>query len=277
MPASSPVSDLHNPISELPPTELQNPPTHPTRFTPLPDENPPWTGWDVVALLFITFFSIVACVFATAYFVHARFSIPWLESLQRPEVIVGGQLLAYFLVLLLMYRMVYTQSDGKVLEAIRWNWPRNWRPYLLAGIALEFCLLPLAYLLPMPKNVPMDEFFRTARDAYILSLFGILFAPLFEELFFRGFLYPVLARRLGIYPSIFFTALAFAAVHASQLKFSWGPVLIIFLVGIALTTVRALKGSVAATVLMHMAYNSTIFTVTYIATDGFRHMEKFSQ
>jgi len=48
-------------------------------------------------------------------------------------------------------------------------------------------------------------------------------------------------------------------------------------VGVALTTVRALKKSVAATVLMHMAYNTTIFVVTYIATDHFRHLEKFNR
>jgi membrane protease YdiL (CAAX protease family) len=54
-------------------------------------------------------------------------------------------------------------------------------------------------------------------------------------------------------------------------------VLVIFIVGLALTTVRAVKKSVAATVLMHMAYNGTIFIVTFFATDGFRHMEKFNQ
>ena len=175
-----------------------------------------------------------------------------------------------------MYRMVSNQSNGEVLESIRWNWPHHPKAYLLAGSALEFCLLPLAYLLPMPKNVPIDEFFRTARDAYILSLFGILFAPLFEEILFRGFFYPVLARRFRA-PSVFFTSLAFASIHASQLKYSWGPVLVIFMVGVALTTVRALKKSVAATVLMHMAYNATIFLVTYIATDRFQHMERFTQ
>jgi uncharacterized protein len=273
------VSAPHNPISEPPaPTEPQFPLT--TSFTPPPPiENPPWNGWDVLALAFITFVAVVGCALATAYFVHLRYSraTPWIESLKRPEVIVGGQLLAYFLILILMHRIAYTGSGGKPFEAIRWNWPQNWTRYLLAGVALEICLLPFAYLLPMPKNVPIEEFFRTARDAYILSLFGILFAPLFEELFFRGFLYPVLARRFALGPSIVLTSLAFAAIHASQLKYSWGPVLIIFLVGVALTTVRALKKSVAATVLMHMAYNATIFVVAYIATDRFRHMERFNQ
>jgi len=73
------------------------------------------------------------------------------------------------------------------------------------------------------------------------------------------------------------TSLLFAAIHGPQLSEAWGPVLVIFLVGIALTTVRAVKKSVAATVLMHMAYNGTIFIAAYVSTDGFRHLEKINQ
>ena len=231
------------------------------------------------ALGFITFFSVIACIFVTAYVAHARFSrgSPWTDSLKNPEVIVAGQLFAYLLVLMLMYGLVRNRSHGRVFESVRWNWPANWNAYLISGIGLAIVLVPLGNLLPMPKEAPIDQFFRTARDAYVLSLFGVLFAPLFEEVFFRGFLYPVVARRLGFYPAIVITAILFASIHATQLKYSWGPVLIIFLVGIALTTVRALKKSLSATILMHMAYNGTIFVTSYIATDGFRHMEKFNQ
>jgi membrane protease YdiL (CAAX protease family) len=98
-----------------------------------------------------------------------------------------------------------------------------------------------------------------------------------EELFFRGFLYPVLARRLGLPIAVFFTALGFAALHGAQLQFSWGPVLVIFLVGVVLTMVRAKTNSVAAGVLIHMAYNGTITVAMFAATDGFRHLEKLNQ
>lgn len=233
----------------------------------------------MLALVFITFFSGIACIFVTAYVAHARFSrgSPWTDSLKSPVVIVAGQLLAYLLVLMLMYGLVRNRSHGRVLESVRWNWPANWNVYLIAGIVLAIVLVPLGNLLPMPKEAPIDQFFRTAQDAYVLSLFGVLFAPLFEEVFFRGLLYPVVARWLGLYPAIVITAILFALIHGSQLNYSWGPVLIIFLVGIALTTVRAVKKSLSASVLMHMAYNGTIFVTTYIATDGFRHMEKFNQ
>ena len=246
---------------------------------PVPGENPPWSGWEVIALAIITLVTMVLCILVVGYALRPYLgpNAAWSSVITTPEVIVCGQLLAYLLLFFLMYGLVRNHTDQSVFQALRWNWPRSPGNYLLAGFILEICLLPFAYLLPMPKNLPLDEFFKTARDAYILSVFGIFFAPLFEELFFRGFLYPVLARRWGMGVSIVVTALFFASIHATQLKYSWGPVLVIFIVGLALTTVRAVKRSVAATVLMHMAYNGTIFIVTFIATDGFRHMERFNQ
>jgi hypothetical protein len=128
----------------------------------------------------------------------------------------------------------------------------------------------------MPKDLPIDSFFKTPGIAWALAIFSVTMAPLLEELFFRGFLYPVLARRLGVMAGILLTAAGFALLHGSQLKFSWGPLLVIFVVGLTLTMVRARQNSVAAGLLMHAAYNGTITVLMIIATDGFRHLEKLS-
>jgi len=123
----------------------------------------------------------------------------------------------------------------------------------------------------------MDRFFRTPSEAWALSLFGITFAPVLEELFFRGFLYPVLARRFGIAIAVLTTAAAFSLIHAPQLGRAWGPVLVIFMVGMALTLTRAITKSVAAGLLMHMAYNATLSILLFVGTDGFRHLERLNQ
>src|SRR4029077_20940 len=115
-----------------------------------------------------------------------------------PLVAVVGQGLAYLLILGFMFSIVKRMPGQDFWQAIRWNWPKNWVTYLIAGAALSFVLQGLAHFLPIPKELPMDRFFRTPAEALALSLFGISFAPLLEELFFRGFLYPVLVRRLGV-------------------------------------------------------------------------------
>ena len=95
-----------------------------------------------------------------------------------------------------------------------------------------------------------------------------------EELFFRGFLYPVVARRLGVIWGILLTALPFGLIHAFQYGYAWGAVLIIFLVGVVLTAVRAMTKSVASSFLAHVGYNGTLMVLAAWATDGFKHMEK---
>ncbi len=199
-----------------------------------------------------------------------------MEVAKFPGLIVLSQLLAYILVLVLMYLTV--QSHGQDFgQAIRWNWPPAWSSYILGGFVLALGLQAVAHLLPVPKHLPIDQFFQTTRQAYLLSIFGVALAPLLEELFFRGFLYPVLARRLGLATGVILTALTFALIHGAQLMFSWGPVLVIFLVGLALTIVRAVTKSVAASLLVHIAYNGTISLVMFVYTGGFRHLERLQQ
>lgn len=245
-----------------------------------PAENPVWTGWEVLALgavtVFLAMFLFPLLVALAAHLVFYP-QVPLTEIVLYPGLIVLSQLLSYVVILGFMYSIVTRDRAIGFWQAIRWNWPRNPGVYLLLGIVLSFALQAFAHLLPIPKSLPIDQFLRTTREAYLLSIFGVTFAPLLEELFFRGFLYPVLARRLGMGVAVFLTALGFAGIHGAQLKYSWGPVLIIFMVGLALTLVRARTKSVAAGLLIHIAYNGTISVLMYVATDGFRHLEKLNQ
>jgi Na+-translocating ferredoxin:NAD+ oxidoreductase RnfD subunit len=55
------------------------------------------------------------------------------------------------------------------------------------------------------------------------------------------------------------------------------PLSILFSVSIVLCLVRLCAHSLAASALVHAAYNGTIFVAIFIATDGFRHLDKISQ
>jgi membrane protease YdiL (CAAX protease family) len=241
--------------------------------------DPAWSGLDVLFLVFGTFIALILGYLAVLAVAHAwlRPHTPITELARNPLLVVAGQAAAYVLILGYMYVLV-TRARGcpSFLAAIHWNWPQNAGAYLFGGVLLSLALQALAHVLPMPKHLPIDTFFSTPAEAWALTIFGVTLAPLLEELFFRGFLYPVLRRSFGVTAAIFATAFAFALLHGSQLKFSWGPVLVIFLVGTVLTMVRAYKNSVAAGLIMHIAYNGTISVLMFVGTDGFRHLEKLN-
>lgn len=233
----------------------------------------------MLALAAIGLVTLLVLLIGVTYAAHQLFyrRVPLTDVAKYPGLIVSSQLLAYMVILGFMYVLVKRDHGQKFWTAIRWNWPQKWAGYVLLGGALSIGLQAFAHLLPIPKQLPMDQFFQTTREAYLLSIFGVTFAPLLEELFFRGFLYPVLARRFGVFLAILLTSAGFAAIHGQQLLYAWGPVLVIFIVGLVLTTVRAVTKSVAAALLIHIAYNGTISVLMFAATGGFRHLERLSQ
>lgn len=252
----------------------------PTIPRPQEARDPAWTGFDVIRLVVFAivalFIGVGVVLLAVHLWINPHSSIAALG--RSPIIIVAGQAVAYVLLMAYMYVLVTRERrQSDFLAAIHWNWPSKVLPYVVIGLTLSFALQLLSHLLPMPKGLPIDTFFSTPAQAWVLTLFGITLAPLMEELFFRGFLYPVLLRGIGKPVAIFFTAFAFALLHGSQLLFAWGPVLVIFLVGMVLTMVRAYKNSVAAGLLIHVAYNGTISILMFAATDGFRHLEKLNQ
>ena len=239
------------------------------------DENPVWTGWDVFLLAALTlgilFVAQVVIVLAVRQFAYPHRS--WVDIAQKPALALLAELVAYAAVGVYMILLIEGKYHIRFWPAIRWNWPgANGLKVLGIGV-LMLGLDALGRFLPMPKTTPFDQFFDRPLDAYLTVAFAITLGPLMEELFFRGFLYPVLARRMGVIWGIVLTALPFGLMHYLQYR-SWSAVLIIVLVGVVLTTVRAVTKSVASSFLAHIGYNGALMILAAWATDGFRHMEK---
>ena len=85
------------------------------------------------------------------------------------------------------------------------------------------------------------------------------------------------AGKWGRLLAVLVTSLAFAMVHGEQLGQAWGPLLVLFVVGLVLTITRVVTRSVTPGLLIHMGYNLMLFGVLYIGTDHFRHLERMSQ
>jgi len=229
----------------------------------------------VLLIALLTFVTLIVVQFAATVaaqrlvFRHESFG----DVLQKPVLTIVSQFLAYIAVAAYMVMLVQGKYRQPFWQAIKWNWPRHPISMLIVGtLTIALDILGNRYL-PMPKETPFDQFFARPSDAYLMVAFAVTFGPLMEELFFRGFLYPVLARRTGVTLAVLLTALPFGLLHYLQYR-SWAAVLVITLVGVVLGSIRAATKSVAASFLVHVGYNGTLMALAALLTDGFRHMPK---
>lgn len=277
----APLSPDTDPIT--PPTSGANGSVYAPSFqavvppvVPPPVENPPWSGWDVLAIVGLAFVTILvsqfAILFGAHFFVYPR--VPLANLAQKPLLLLVSQFIIDGIVALFLFLLVEGKYHVRFWEAIRWNWPVQAWKMLAVGVVMLFVLTMLENILPMPKDTPFEKLFSRPQDAYLLAIIAVTLGPLVEELFFRGFFYPVLARRWGAGWGIFLTALPFALMHMPQYGYAWGALLVILIVGVVCGVVRAATKSVGASFLVHVGYNGTQMVIAVVATRGFTHMPK---
>jgi uncharacterized protein len=226
-----------------------------------------------------------------------------IETTVSPKLLVASEAFTYLTTLAiswLLFPILWSRSFPNGIEANPDAARRNAFKLIPIGIIFSFTVQAISSLATMPKNIPMDDFFRTTSDVWIITLFGIFLAPLFEEVLFRGFLLPAFAiaydwlslprtpaaRDLWnstnkiTFPAFLFsavlTSILFTALHGQQVAYAWPVLILLFCVSLMLTFIRLRLRSVLASTLVHASYNFTIFLTAFIATGGYRHLDKMS-
>ena len=142
--------------------------------------------------------------------------------------------------------------------------PGERRPIAL-GVRAYFHLLPIlffaglltALLIKISGHSPTEQTFATfllqIKSPLLLSfsLFtAVIFAPIFEEFLFRGFVYSSLRRRFGVKRGILFSSFLFALLHRSLYGF-----LAIFILGVVLAHLYEKTGSLIPSISLHIFNN----------------------
>jgi uncharacterized protein len=130
---------------------------------------------------------------------------------------------------------------------------------LVAGIGLATLVMVTAALLQPPRiHSPLQDLMNDPASAPYLAIAAVTAAPLFEELFFRGLLQPLLVRDLGVVAGILLSAVPFALLHGPEFAWSWRHVLLIAIAGAGFAVKRHTSGSLGAATVTHAAYNAVI-------------------
>ncbi len=256
------------------------------------------------ALLFLTLAGLLLILTQLALLPLTHTSLAAAKDAFPPKLLIASEALTYLATIAiswflfpLLWKRPFPEGIHANPDAVR----RNALKLIPIGIALSLLVQAASSLATLPKSIPIDDFFRTPSDVWLIALFGTLLAPLFEEITFRGFLLPAFATaydwialprteaardlwnsnnkisRPAWAFSAVLTSILFAAVHGQQVAFAWPVLLLLFTVALILAAVRLRLRSVLASTLIHASYNFTIFLTAFLATDGFRHLDKMAR
>jgi membrane protease YdiL (CAAX protease family) len=240
--------------------------------------------WSWVHFIIFVFFGFISLVLiqgamAVHYAPHERLSRTELEQYltSKPQFVLGSMVIWYAVIFFFLYITLSVLRGHSFWECLGWRQIKSFNSgppkgplfFVLAGAGLSLVVALLSSRMKAPENTPVEELFKHRETALLFVAMAVLIAPLVEETLFRGYLYPMFARSFGVWPGIILTGVLFGAMHGAQLGWTWSLVSVLVMVGIIFTIVRARTGSVFASFLMHLGYNSLISLFALIGTQGF--------
>ena len=169
----------------------------------------------------------------------------------------------------------YVLTTGGSLRALGFT-GRGWLLNAVHGVLLYVAILPAFYLVivlisvvlarvgyqpaPNPVIPALDEI-RQAWVRWLLVGMITVFGPFTEEVFFRGYLYPAMRRRLAVAPALLINAALFSLVHVSLVQF-----VPIMMLGLAMGFLFERTRSIVGPATFHIVHNSFEMILFYYAT-----------
>lgn len=128
-------------------------------------------------------------------------------------------------------------------------------PILAGGIAVTYLLMQLTSAQPSHPIVEM-----IGQNPLPLFLLAVVFAPITEEILFRGALLAHLRGGLGAVVSAIIAGLIFAAVHPQ----GWAAIPALGSIGFVFAMIRQWRGSLVGPIAAHALNNGTVLTLVLL-------------
>jgi membrane protease YdiL (CAAX protease family) len=260
-----------------------------------------WSWGHLLCFLLFAFVveAVVPLLLAIPYLQGKNLSPEKLQNylFSIPQFVVGSTFAVFAFVFLFLYVTLAALPEKPFWRTLGWRklvpavsgLPSKPWLYFFSGAGLSLLAAFAGSRVQTPKEMPIELLMKSRLGAMFMMSMAVAVAPLVEETVFRGYLYPVLVRissgilrflgvdpapaiRAGIFSSILLTGVSFGLLHGFQLAWSWGFISVLILAGITFTYVRARTGTVFASFLMHLGYNSLIAFAVLAGTHGFTKM-----
>lgn len=232
----------------------------------------PWTLADLITVFTITFL-LAFVVGQLSFWILPKINLPYQGAL---EVLVA--FLATLVQNLILFGLSVFLVKAKYAYSL-WNnlfkFPKEKSgPIiingLIGGLAILFGVMVVNLILGIflkyyfnyePSQQLVIQFLLKTPDIWIFICYTILIvliAPIAEETFFRGLVYPYLRNKFGVKLGYFISALVFGVMHQNAWAF-----LGIFLAGFGLAYLFEKSGSLLTCILAHMVWNGVTILLIY--------------
>jgi len=224
-----------------------------------------WTWWEAVG------------VYLGAFVVSGFVTLPIFRLIDDEDLatIVGS--LAAALVILGLVLLWLSRAHPGWTDAM--GFPERWGPDVRAGTVFGIGLYPVIVLgfglvltlvfqllsgetVQAPEQVPQD---LSPLGVVATLVYGVLVAPVAEELFFRGVLFRAVRDRRGFWAGAVASGLAFGLIHYIP-----GPAVdalllmtVMVFTGIGFAYIYERRGTIVAPIAAHMTFNVIGLTLIY--------------
>jgi membrane protease YdiL (CAAX protease family) len=219
-----------------------------------------WFG-SVLLLLF------VPVIIALPYFIYLwrTSGVPTPETLTSDKTFIFISIAAivptHLITLVLVWFVVTEGRKYPFWKTIGFEWPTSISPVVgtAACFLIAVALLVLGFAVTSRwggGKTQLDLLVESSIAARLATAFvAVVTAPLVEELVYRGVLYSAIERTLGVGVAVGAVSLLFAGVHVFQYVNNISVIMVITLLSITLTLVRAYSGKVLPSFIIHLVFN----------------------
>ena len=170
----------------------------------------------------------------------------------------------FFLSAALCFLVLYyfcCKRKGKSLKEGLFFYPRTLKTYLISfgiGIVMPLATLPIIFKFAPHDFYAMDV--AKTKEGLVYLFTCAMFAPIFEEVFYRGFIFPFFQSKLNSFWAVIITSLFFGLSHIFNIGDAYILLSLFILYSFVLTLIRYFTNSLIPPIITHFFHNATLIS-----------------
>lgn len=232
----------------------------------MPPRQPVWSWWDAIIVLGMLLALIPAAGLFKPYIARAVSALRVLDASPQALALFVSSVIQSSVMITAVGFLAWRKGAGLRDLGLAGN---NFRSNLLSGLGGGFILAVLVWIAGIVVSViigppPPQEIeklltgMKTGKDLLLPFISVSILAPLSEEFYFRGMVYPVIRARFGPVPGMILSGLFFGALHLDLYR-----MLPIGVMGYALAYFYERTGSLVTPIVAHSAWNTLMLLVLF--------------